>query len=243
MQTHVLQLGTMLMGAVITAWVGNWVAPAFAEQASMAQTRHRVAPCPASKFLASGQTTAFQADISDGISGNFVDVPDDGTLEAGAPLRYRDNCDGTITDRHTKLMWEKKGDDGGLHDQDNFYTWSGHGDGIVTIWDWLNEINTEDGTGFAGHRDWRIPNVRELQSMIDYGRYEPAVDPIFHTNCTPGIDVVHGSCTLANNYWTSTTSANFPSLAWFGNFIVGSVLEEQSKVNGMFVRAVRRGCQ
>ena len=84
------------------------MAPAVAEPGPRAHPRPRDAPCPPSKFLASGQTTPFQADIADGMSGNFVDVPDDGTLEAGATLRYRDNGDGTITDRHTKLMWEKK---------------------------------------------------------------------------------------------------------------------------------------
>jgi hypothetical protein len=227
-----------------TAWTRGWVAPVFAEQVFMAQTRHRDAPCPASKFLASGQTTAFQADINDGISGNFVDVPDDGTLEAGATLRYRDNGDGTITDRRTKLMWEKKGDDGGLHDKDNSYTWSDDGSGSETIWDWLQEINAENGTGFAGHDDWRIPNVRELQSMVDYGQYNPAVDPVFNTNCTPGVDVVQGSCQLANNGWTSTTSAGFPDLAWLVNFITGEVYDTNgAKVNGTFVRAVRGGCQ
>ena len=61
------------------------------------------ASCRAGKFPASGQTTAYQADINDGVSGNPVDVPDDGTLEAGAALRYRDNKDGAITDLNTRL--------------------------------------------------------------------------------------------------------------------------------------------
>jgi hypothetical protein len=33
--------------------------------------------------------------------------------------------------------------------------------------------------GYAGRRDWRIPNVKELQSIVDYGRFQPALDPIF----------------------------------------------------------------
>ena len=45
-------------------------------------------------------------------------------FEAGAPLRYQDNSDGTITDLNTGLMWEKKSDDGSLHDKDDLYSWS-----------------------------------------------------------------------------------------------------------------------
>jgi len=43
--------------------------------------------------------------------------------QAGATLSYTDNGDGTITDNNTRLMWEKKDDSGGIHDQDNGYTW------------------------------------------------------------------------------------------------------------------------
>jgi uncharacterized protein DUF1566 len=136
------------------------------------------------------------------------DVPDDGTLEAGATLRYRDNGDGTITDRNTILVWEKKSDDGDLlHDVDNFYTWSGGGE---TIWDWLEDINTENGVGFAGHNDWRIPNVRKLQSIVDYERFSPSVAPVFNTNCTSNT-VLTGSCTFIFGYWSSSSRASNPS--------------------------------
>ena len=116
-------------------------------------------PCVASQFPASGQTTAYTANKNDGIAGE-VAVPDDGTLEAGATLSYTDN--------NTGLMWEKKDDLGGLHDKDNGYNWSGNGS-QETIWDWLEDVNAEGGTGYAGHNDWRIPNRRELESLLDTG--------------------------------------------------------------------------
>ncbi|MGH8013763.1 MAG: hypothetical protein ACREQ4_14820, partial [Candidatus Binataceae bacterium] len=65
------------------------------------------------RFPATGQTTSYVAG-------------DDGAIRAGAPLRYRDNGDGTITDENTKLMWEKKDQaSGGLHNWDNTYPWEG----------------------------------------------------------------------------------------------------------------------
>ena len=85
--------------------------------------------------------------------------------------------------------------------------------------------------GFAGRRDWRIPNVRELQSIVDYGVLNPAIDPDFGpTTITPA----------ASSYWSSTSAAALSTLAWFVSFSNGFV-------NGAFKgdtfhgRAVRGG--
>jgi hypothetical protein len=177
------------------------------------------------------------------VPNNPVDVPDDGTLEAGATLHYQDNGDGTITDRNTRLTWEKKSDDSGLHDKDNAYYWSGFGE---TIWDWLEQINTEGGKGFAGHNDWRIPNVKELHSIINYERFDPTVNRVFNNNCTPGVDLLTGSCTAASltdtDYWSSSTIVFAPESAWLVNFRLGGV-DSAGKNNALQVRAVRGGCR
>jgi hypothetical protein len=60
--------------------------------------------------LKTGQTTAYG-------------TGSDGDLQKGTARSYTDNGDGTITDNVTGLMWEKKSDDGGIHDKDNMYTW------------------------------------------------------------------------------------------------------------------------
>jgi hypothetical protein len=196
--------------------------------------------CGHSALTASGQQTSYVADTNDGVPGP-VAVPDDGTLQFGAPLRFVDNGDGTVTDVNTGLMWEKKSDDGGLHDRDNVYRWTSElGFEQETVWDWVDDVNAEGGTGFAGRADWRIPNVKELQSIVDYERVGPAVGAAFNDGCTPGCSALSCSCTSIFNYWSSSTSAGSDSFAWVVVFDSG-VVDVNSKESERFVRAVRGG--
>jgi hypothetical protein len=194
--------------------------------------------CESQAFPGSGQTTAHQADKNDGIPGP-VAVPDDGTVRAGAALAYVDNGDGTITDLNTGLMWEKKSHDHGLHDKDNGYRWDGDGS-QETIWDWLDDVNAEGGSGFAGYNDWRIPTVKELQSIIDYEQVDPAVDAVFNHDCTPPCDPPVCSCTASSFYWSSTTIAFSPTNAWSVDFDYGDVSLDGKYID-FLVRAVRGG--
>ena len=181
------------------------------------------AGCVAGAFLASGQTASLAG-------------ADDGALQRGAPLRYRDNDDGTITDANTGLMWEKKGGEAGLHYRDNHLTWT---PGPGSVWEWVGLVNAEGGgAGFAGHDDWRLPNVRELQSLVDYGHSAGAVAAEFRAECTPGCAVTRCSCTEASVVWTSTTFGADPAYAWFVDFANGFVGNDL-KGAVWHVRAVR----
>ena len=53
-----------------------------------------------------------------------------------------------------------------------------------------------------GHSDWRLPNVRELESLLDLSRHSPAVK-------TPDLFL-----NIRDGYWSSTTSLYDPSYAW-----------------------------
>ncbi|MBX3027357.1 DUF1566 domain-containing protein [bacterium] len=181
---------------------------------------------PTGRRLQTGQTICY-----DNFLGNPIacsGTAQDGELKKGLTRVYVDNGDGTITDTRTGLMWEKLSDDGSIHDRDNVYTW-----GTAKT----AALNT---ASFAGHNDWRLPNVNELQSLVQYGTVLPAVDAPFNTGCNPACTVTTCSCTSATYYWSSTTSTNNPSDAWTVDFNVGGVSPE-FKVTNYSVRAVRDG--
>jgi hypothetical protein len=106
---------------------------------------------------------------------------------------FHDNGDGTITDRATGLMWTKSDSSQGMNWQDALA--------------WVQKQNAEK---FLGHADWRLPSVKELQSIVDYSRspdtsHSPAIDPLFNctafTNEAKQIDFPF--------YWSATTHAGF----------------------------------
>lgn len=76
--------------------------------------------------------------------------------------RYADNSDGTLTDTVTGLMWQKANDgkDGPLSEARSYCA------------------NLQLG----GHQDWRVPRIDELETIVHYTRYDPALDPSFTIN-------------------------------------------------------------
>jgi hypothetical protein len=179
--------------------------------------------------LQTGQTLCY-----DGL-GNAIACPgsgQDGELRSGLARAYVDNGDGTITDSDTGLMWERLINDGSVHDVDNTYSW-------------LDAFNVKlaalnDGAGFAGHTDWRLPNANELRSLANYGRSSPAVNGEFFMNCESSCTVDECSCTQSGGYWSSTSSLNGPSAAWIVFFTDGG-LGANGKSEIYYVRAVRGG--
>lgn len=158
--------------------------------------------------------------------------------EAVPAQRYVDNGDGTMTDNQTGLQWEKKTDDAGVHDKDHTYTWSATSGGTTpngTVFTaFLNQLNnctTNDGSavtgGFAGHCDWRLPSILELQGIVDLTAGSPTIDPIFGP-------------TVANIYWSATSNATTPTAAWWVSFGNGWVFNFY-KDGTYYVRAVRGG--
>jgi hypothetical protein len=184
---------------------------------------------PAARLLKTGQTGCYDAD-GNGIA--CAGTGQDGELQKGVVLSYTDNGDGTVTDNETGLTWEKKSDDGSIHDKDDVYSWS---DAFAVF---IAALNT---ASFAGQNDWRLPNRYELESIFDLAGGNPAVDASFNNGCVPACLVATCSCTQPDTeYWASTTLALAPAFAWtvFSN---GGVSFDHKVFSTASVRAVRGG--
>jgi len=128
------------------------------------------------------------------------------------------NADNTVTDTSKGLLWERKTDDGSLNDRDNLYTWEG-----ALAW-----VATLNSANYLGFNDWRLPNINELRSIVNYDRSSPAVDTIAFPNM------------LLSHYWSSTTYFDDTSSAWCLNFTTG-VDDTVNKGSTHYVRAIRGG--
>ena len=164
-------------------------------------------------------------------------------VSTGCVARFVDNGDGTVTDNSTKLVWEKKSDDGSIHDWDNLYTWGVTGaplyppDGTAFT---VFQATLNTAPCFAGQCDWRVPSLEELQTIVDSGAFYPATYAEFNTGCAPGCTVTTCSCTQSDGYWSATTTAGGPNFAWGVYFNVGGGNFGPKTVND-YVRAVRGG--
>lgn len=123
---------------------------------------------------------------------------------------YTNNGDGTTTDNRTGLVWQVSSIGNTPH--------------------WEDALNFCENLTYAGYSDWRLPNRRELLSIVDFGRYGPALDPAYF----PG--------TPNGDYWTATTSPGYPTGAYRINIINGSLggfEKSQSYSNYFYSRCVR----
>jgi len=130
---------------------------------------------------------------------------DDGAVQAGAAWpqpRFADQGDGTVLDLLTGLVWSRDADPMVRRDPD-FDDQGVAGDGAV---DWaraLAYVDKLNAEAFLGYTDWRLPNRRELMSLVDYGRSGPAL-PLYH----PFEQIAAGP------YWSATSLYENPSRAW-----------------------------
>jgi hypothetical protein len=172
---------------------------------------------------------------------------------AAASPRFVDNMDGTVTDLKTCLMWEMKTGTVGSavdcsmttcsdpHDVNNTYEWSASGtapDGVLFT-DFVPRVNgqlcaSSTCPGLAGHSDWRVPTLSELQTILDLSAPGCGMVPF-----PPCINSAFGP-TVALNYWSSATGAGNPSTAWVVFFFSGNSTRVAKTGDG-YVRAVRGG--
>ena len=106
---------------------------------------------------------------------------------------FVNNSDATITDKATGLMWSQ-------NDSFSSYNWQ-------QALAWVDQQNVAN---YLGYNDWRLPNAKELQSLVDYTRSpdtssSAAIDPLFNATS------INNEADQADYpaYWTSTTHINW----------------------------------
>jgi hypothetical protein len=157
----------------------------------------------------------------------------------------------TIIDLQTGLEWEKKtgtaGDYnvcpggptcGSVHDVNNAYSWGSvsppyapSGNAYI---DFLAKLNSDDGSSgcYAGHCDWRLPTIEELQGIVDLSAAGcGSGSPCLGTGFLPD---------AASYYWSASTYATFPYYAWL-LFTDNGGADFYYKTDVNYVRAVRSG--
>ncbi|MFM8444420.1 MAG: DUF1566 domain-containing protein [Methylococcus sp.] len=141
---------------------------------------------------------------------------DDGGWQTGVPApspRFTDNNNGTVTDQLTGLVWLKDADC-----LNGATTWS-------QAIDWSNTLASGAcglGDGSTA-RQWRLPTIKELQSLIDFGQSSPAL-PAGHPF----------TFVQSQGYWSSTTVASGTGQAWGLGFADGNVALA-AKTGGFYV--------
>lgn len=101
---------------------------------------------------------------------------------------------------------------------------------INEAYDWQAALDKADALVYAGFDDWRLPNLKEMQTLVDYGTSEPSIDLAAFP--LPFDEYV------SSYFWTSTTFSDVPIATFYTNFLNGHTFRF-AKVTRFTLRPVR----
>jgi hypothetical protein len=130
-------------------------------------------------------------------------------VAGNAAAGYRDLGDGAVLDTATGLAWQ-------LAAPTQTFAW---GEALAYC----------EALATGGHTDWRLPNMRELVSLLDYSRYKPTVDARFAVSAND------------SRHWSSSTFLASPPLAGVINIYYGTQNGANKASEALLVRCVRDG--
>jgi hypothetical protein len=126
---------------------------------------------------------------------------------------------GIVLDKATGLMWKRCAEGRSGADCSS---------GSVATYNWGQALVQAANSAYAGYSDWRLPNLKELASLVEERCYGPAIN----LTVFPG--------TASDGYWAASPYANVPVYAWNVAFD-GGYSGYDYRYYGLAVRLVRSG--
>jgi hypothetical protein len=120
---------------------------------------------------------------------------------------FRDNLNGTVTDARTSLTWQQA---------------------EVADKAWDEAIRYCEDLVLAGASDWRLPNIREMVSLVDSSRVRPSINTTAFPNAPLAL------------FWSSTTLVNQTTRSWTVDYTLG-ISSYNTKTDKLRLRCVRGG--
>ena len=132
--------------------------------------------------------------------------------------RYQVHGDGTVTDTQTKLMWMQCS-----LGQDHESNCSGDAE----TYDWQEALEAAETYFISIYSDWRLPNIKELDSLVALDRHSPAINSTVFPN------------TMSERYWSSSPHYDINYNTWEISFEYGEDLGSWYRANSFYIRLVR----
>ena len=147
-------------------------------------------------------------------------------IPASTPTsRFTDNGDGTVTDVYTDLTWKRcvegqNWDGATCSGTPSLYTWQQALQLAATL---------NAGGGYAGQTDWRVPNIKELGSIIESQCYGPAIN----------LNVFPGTYTTSSKFWSASPNTYALGYVWITD--IGSGTDSYSHTDVSYYVLLVRG--
>lgn len=137
---------------------------------------------------------------------------------------YQIHANGIVTDTRSGLIW-KRCSEGQIWD-------GGTCSGSPSAHTWEQALALAEGSAFAGHADWRLPNIKELNELVEECRGDPAINNTVFINTT----------SVGGNSWRVWSGSPHPTAlyAWIVDFDIGDT-NDSLRSDMHQVRLVRGG--
>ena len=140
--------------------------------------------------------------------------------ESTPSVDFTDNGDGTVTHGKTGLMWKRCSEG---------QSWNGTTcAGVASTLTWSAALTVAVAASTGGKHDWRVPNIKELDSIVETCGYGPSINASIFPQTPTTVD-----------FWSRTTYAPIPSQAWDVKFYDGTDYTDVKTTTGGYVRLVR----